>query len=80
MKKYAKENYIINISRKISNYGNGDSHSAKTFWQLMGRFMGPPLRSDNNEYAYTDEEKSEVLNNLISFVQCQQSMKQMLIY
>ena len=23
----------------------------------------PPLRTDNNEYAYTNEEKSEVLNN-----------------
>ena len=23
----------------------------------------PPFRTDNNEYAYTNEEKSEVLNN-----------------
>ena len=53
MKTYAKENYISNISDTISNH---DSNS-KSFWQLMGRFMGgggecnsfiiPPLRSDN---------------------------------
>ena len=66
MKKYAKENYINNISETISNYENGNSN--KTFWQIMGRFMGksccstkiPPLRTDNNEYAYTNEENSEV--------------------
>ena len=38
MKKYAKENYIHNISETISNYENGNSN--KTFWQIMGRFMG----------------------------------------
>ena len=74
MKKYAKENYINNISETISNYENGNSN--KTFWQIMGRFMGksccstkiPPLRTYNNEYAYTNEEKSEVLNNFFCTV------------
>ena len=68
MKKYAKENYINYISETKSNYENGNFN--KTVWQIMGRFMGksccstkiPPLRTDNNEYAYTNEEKSEVLN------------------
>ena len=74
MKKYAKENYINNISETISNYENGNSN--KTFWQIMVRFMGksccstkiPLLRTDNNEYAYTNEEKSEVLNNFFCTV------------
>ena len=61
MKTYAKENYISNISDTISNH---DSNS-KSFWQLMGRCMGkkcnsviiPPLRSDNTNYAFSNEEK-----------------------
>ena len=28
----------------------------------------PPLRTDNNEYACTNEEKSEVLNNIFCTV------------
>ena len=28
----------------------------------------PPLRTNNNEYAYTNEEKSEVLNNFFCTV------------
>ena len=73
MKQYAKENYINNISETISNYENGNSN--KTFWQITG-FMGksccstkiPQLRIDNNEYAYTNEENSEVLNNFFCTV------------
>ena len=67
MKTYAKENYISNISDTISNH---DSNS-KSFWQLMGRFMGkkcnsviiPPLRSDNTNYAFSNEEKTNLLND-----------------
>ena len=48
MKKYAKENYYNNLETIISSKDNGN----KTFWQVMGRFMGktnnstiiPPLR------------------------------------
>ena len=38
MKKYAKKNYINNIDNIISNHDTGSS--SKTFWQIMGRFMG----------------------------------------
>ena len=38
MKKYAKENYINNIDNIISN--NDTGNSSKTFWQIMGRFIG----------------------------------------
>ena len=62
MKKYVKENYMNDISERISNYENGNSN--KTFWQIMERFMGknrcstkiPPLRTEYNEYAYFKEE------------------------
>ena len=63
MKTYAKEN----ISDTISNH---DSNS-KSFWQLMGKFMGkkcnsviiPPLRLDNTNYAFPNEEKTNLLND-----------------
>ena len=53
MKKYAKENNINNILETISIYENGNSN--KTFWQIMGQFIGkdccstkiPPLPTDN---------------------------------
>ena len=38
MKKYAKENYVNNIDNIISNHETGSS--SKTFWQIMGRFVG----------------------------------------
>ena len=67
MKTYAKENYISNISDTISNH---DSNS-KSFWQLMGRVMWkkcnsviiPPLRSDNTNYAFSNEEKTNLFND-----------------
>lgn len=68
MKTYAKENYISNISDTISNL---ESSNSKSFWQLMGRFMGkncnsvfiPPLRSDNNNYVFSNDEKTNLLND-----------------
>ena len=39
MKKYAKENYNNNLETIISSKDNGN----KTFWQVMGRFMGKPI-------------------------------------
>ena len=67
MKKYAKENYNNNRETIISSKDNVD----KTFWQVMGRFIGktnnstifPPLRLSDNNYASTDKEKAECLND-----------------
>ena len=67
MKTDAKENYISNISDTISNH---DSNS-KSFWQLMGRLMRktsnsviiPPLCSDNTNYAFSNEEKTNLLTD-----------------
>ena len=67
MKKYAKENYNNNLETIISNKDNGN----KTFWQVMGRFMCktnnsiiiPPLRLSDNNYAFTNKEKAECLND-----------------
>ncbi|MEW8548488.1 MAG: reverse transcriptase family protein [Candidatus Thiodiazotropha sp.] len=67
MKKYAKENFDNNLEDIVLNaeYGN------KTFWQLMGRFMGknntcsiiPPLKKTDENYAFDDDEKVTVLND-----------------
>ena len=70
MKKYAKENYINNIDNIISNYDTGNS--SKTFWQIMGRFIGknntstkiPPLHIGDNEFAFSNQEKADALNNI----------------
>ena len=67
MKKYAKENYYNNLETIISSKDNGN----KTFWQVMGRFIGktnnstiiPPLRLSDNNYAFTNKEKAECLND-----------------
>ena len=68
MKKYAKENYNNNLETIISSKDNGN----KTFWQVMGRFMGsktnnstiiPPLRLSDNNYVFTNKEKAECLND-----------------
>ena len=67
MKKYAKENYNNNLETIISSKDNGN----KTFWHVMGRFMGktnnstiiPPLRLSDNNYAFTNKEKAECLND-----------------
>ena len=67
MKKFAKDNYNNNIEDMISNTERG----SKTFWQVMGRFMGkgnsdsviPPLKMSDGNYAFTDLEKATTLNN-----------------
>ena len=67
MKKFAKYNYNNNVEDTISNTERG----SKTFWQIMGRFMGkynsdtviPPLKMHNGDYAFTDIEKASTLND-----------------
>ena len=67
MKKFAKDNYNNNVENTISNTERG----SKTFWQIMGRFMGkdysdtviPPLKMHNGDYAFTDIEKASTLND-----------------
>ena len=74
MKKYAKENYINNIDNIISNHDTGSS--SKTFWQIMGRFMGKnntstnisPLHIGDNKFAFSNQEKTDALNNFFIFV------------
>lgn len=74
MKKFAKENYINNIEDTVLNKDSGNS--CKTFWQVMGRFMGkkgtsviiPPLEKQDNTYAFTDEDKANELNDFFSSV------------
>ena len=66
MKKYAKENFMNNFEDSLNN-----PDSNKTFWQIMGRFMGkqsqtntiPPLCKSNDSYAFSDEEKVNLLND-----------------
>ena len=66
MIKYAKENCVNKIDDIILNQGTGNS--CRTFWQVMGRFMGktgtsiniPPLLKRDN--TFTDYEKAEELN------------------
>ena len=67
MKKYAKENYINNFEDTILSSEN----STKTFWKIMGQFVGkqaitnpiPPLYTSNNNYVFSDEEKANILND-----------------
>ena len=59
MKKYAKENYVNNIDNIISNRDTGNS--SKTFWQIMGRFVGKNNASTNNSPS---QEKADALNNI----------------
>ena len=63
MKKYAKVNYINNFEDTILSSEN----STKTFWQIMGRFMGKQaitnLYTSNNNSVFSDEEKANVLND-----------------
>ena len=69
MKKFAKDNYNNNVEDTISNTERG----SKTFWQIMGRFMGkdnsdtviPPIKTQNGDYAFTDIEKASTLNDFI---------------
>ena len=66
MKKHAKDNYNNNLEDTILNTERGN----KTFWQVMGRFMGksedtviPPLITSDGNYAFTDIEKASTLND-----------------
>lgn len=69
MKKYAKDNYMNNLSDIVLHLDSGNT--SRSFWQLMGRFMGksgssiciPPLHVDDSSFAFSDEEKTELLNN-----------------
>ena len=66
MKKYATENFMNNFEDSLNN-----PDSNKTYWQIMGKFMGkqsqtntiPPLRKSNEIYAFSDEEKVNLLND-----------------
>lgn len=50
---------------------NDCNNSNKTFWHIMGIFMGktsgtstmPPLCDTNGYYAFSDDEKVNLLNN-----------------
>ena len=67
MKKYAKETYMNNYEDMILNQNCG----SKTFWQLMGRLVDkqpktstlPPLHNSDDVYAFTDDEKTNILND-----------------
>ena len=68
MKTFAEENCINNIDNIISNHDT--SSSSKTFWRIMGRFMGksntstniPHLHIGDNKFAFSNQEKTDALN------------------
>lgn len=74
MIKYAKDNFINKIDDFLINQETGNS--CKTFWQVMGRFMGkkgtsiiiPPLRKNDNTFGFTDYEKAEELNSYFASI------------
>ena len=74
MIKYAKESFINRIDDIICNQESGNS--SKSFWQVMGRFMGkkgtsviiPPLQKQDHTYAFTDYEKAEELNTYFASI------------
>ena len=67
LKKYARENYMNTLDDLITNTNTG----SKAFWQIMGRFMDkntksftiPPLNISGDNFAYTDLEKANALND-----------------
>ena len=67
MKKNAKENFNDSIDDILSKLEIG----SKSFWQIMGRFMGknqssykiPPLCNADNTYSFSDHEKATTLND-----------------
>ena len=75
MIKYAKENTFIH---KIDDIlGNPEiGNSSKTFWQVMGRFMGktgtsiniPPLHTQNNTLAFSDFKKAQEQNSYFASI------------
>ena len=64
MIKYAKQSFINTIDDFGCNQELGNSN--KSFWQVMGHFMGkkgtsviiPPLQKQDHTFAFTDHEKS----------------------
>ena len=72
MIKYAKENFIHKIDDILENPEIGNS--SKTFWQVMGRFMGttgtsiriPPLQKQDNTLAFSDFEKAKEPNSYLA--------------
>ncbi|MEW8546228.1 MAG: endonuclease/exonuclease/phosphatase family protein, partial [Candidatus Thiodiazotropha sp.] len=66
MKKNAKENFNDTIDDILSKSEFG----SKTFWQIMGRFMGksqcsfkvPPLLNADDTYSFSDQDKATTLN------------------
>ena len=71
MIKHAKETFTNKINDILLNQELGNS--GKTFWQVMGRFMGkkgtsvikPPLPKKNDgSYGFTDYENMMVLMDL----------------
>ena len=67
MKKNAKENFNDTIDDILSNSETG----SKSFWQIMGRFMGksqcsfkvPPLSNADDIYSFSDQDKATTLND-----------------
>ena len=74
MIKYAKENFIHKIDDILGNPEIGNS--SRTFWQVMGRFMGktatsiniPPLHKQDNTLAFSDFEKVQELNSCFASI------------
>ena len=74
MMKCAKENFINKIDDILGNSEIGSS--SKTFWQVMGRFMGktatsiniPPLHKQDNTLAFSDFEKAQELNSYFASI------------
>ena len=67
MKKNAKENFNDTIDDFLSNSETG----SKSFWQIMGRFMGeskrsfkvPPLSNADDTYTFSEQDKATILND-----------------
>ena len=63
MKRYPMEIYIRNTDNIISSHDTG--RSSKTFWQIMGRFMGKnntyvnilSLHTGDNKFAFSNLKK-----------------------
>ena len=74
MLKYAKDNFINKIDDILFNQETRNSN--KTFWQVMGRFMGkkgtsviiPSLQNNDGSYWFTDFEKAEKLNSYFASI------------
>ena len=72
--KICKRNFIHKIDDILGNPEIGNS--SKTFWQVMGRFMGktgtsitvPPLHKQNKTLAFSDFEKAQELNSYFASI------------